>query len=145
MLDVHSVTLQIRICGTELAPKPGRSGCVGFFWGQLFQNRTVSGDLAMLAYIFAIATGLSAAGLVGSGWLLLTGEPVYLGLLGRRGVLLPLRTLVLVFAGPVILLNSAVRMAVDEGRPVGFWCFSGLAAGWAFVEGVTILVVFGVL
>ena len=84
-------------------------------------------------HVFAIATGLVAAGITGSAWAGLTGQRVHIDLLKTESLFLPLRVIALVLHAPIVLLgwglggigsNSALNVPrlLTAIVLAGFWC-----------------------
>ncbi len=95
----------------------------------------------MLKFAFVSAVGLVSAGLVSSLWSVLTGRAVSLGLLADRGLLLPLRVMVLVLSGPVLLIVTGFRQVCGpSGNVFKWWMTLPSAMGWSFVQGVVVVV-----
>lgn len=93
-------------------------------------------------YMATVAVGLTAAGLIRSGWHLATGEVLVYRLPQEPGLLLPLRSLAGALAGPVQLLFFSLRRL--EVSPVQSALLIALSLLWSFFEGVFILTqVFG--
>lgn len=91
----------------------------------------------MLSTLFALATGLAAAGCAGSAWVLLAGEPpgrtIGSARLASRLASVP----ACVLHAPLTLLRIGGALAAS-GRPAGI---ALIAAGalWCFLQGVFIL------
>ena len=98
-----------------------------------------------LAYLYALAVGLTAAGLVSSLWTIATDEEVELSLLldPYPTLVTPLRVMAVLAAGPVTLVYNSVWHLIDR-PPLGLvMLVAGLS--WSFFQGVFILTqVFGV-
>lgn len=95
-------------------------------------------DLIIAA--FATAIGFVGSGIIASFYQLITAQPPKFDiedssiLAGVAGVLL------LMFAGPVILMRNAIRGRLLERRPVGWLAASTCIAGaWSLCSGVVLL------
>lgn len=101
----------------------------------------VCGCCVVYTYLFVSAVGLVTAGLVRNLWPLLTGRDVSLTLLEERDVLLPVRAMVLVLSGPVLLIGAGMRELLDASDGVlKWWLTVPTAMGWSFVQGVVVVV-----
>jgi hypothetical protein len=91
-------------------------------------------------YLLAAATGLVSAGLAGSSWALVTGNPPRLSLLYRVDFLTPLKVLALCIHAPL----GAVRLGMWylEFNPFVAIPLLMLGLGWSFLQGVLILTTF---
>jgi ABC-type nitrate/sulfonate/bicarbonate transport system permease component len=88
-------------------------------------------------YVYAVAVGFVSAGIIGSGWALMTGDRPQFRLLLEPSVFVLFRTLAVVVHAPLIMLCN------------GFWKFLANPAfgsiliaaslGWSFLQGVFIL------
>lgn len=94
-------------------------------------------------YVFAAAVGIVSAGLVGSLWLLLLGQRLYVhDLFYRQGWVSILAALAVVYNAPILLFETGMAW-VSEGRAAGAWLIL-MGTGWSFLQGVFILTqVFG--
>jgi hypothetical protein len=101
-------------------------------------------DLQHAAYLMAVLVGIVSSGLVGSAWVLATGEEARLGRLFDLDpdFLTPFRVLAAVFSAPSAIMLDGFRWLIAQpilGVPI-------LVAGllWSFMQGVFILTqVFG--
>ena len=96
-------------------------------------------DIVYVAYVFAIAMGIVAAGVTGSLWALATGERPRLNLLLEPSVFAPIRALVVVAYAPLMILLWAWRF-ID--RPNTGMLLVAASLGWSFLQGVFILTQF---
>lgn len=89
---------------------------------------------------FAVATGFVSAGVISSFYQLVTAEPARFDLGGDRLVAGVAMVMLLMFAGPAILMRNAVRGRRIEGRPVGWLIAStAIAGGWSLCSGIVVL------
>ncbi len=95
----------------------------------------------VFTFVFVSAVGLVTAGLVSNLWAMITGSRVSLELLGQRDAFWPLRAIVLVISAPVLLLAAGFRELgqVRDGL-LKWWITFPTAMGWAFVQGVVVVV-----
>ena len=93
-------------------------------------------DMVHLAYLYAIAVGIVAAGSVGSMWALATGESPRFSLLLEPSMIAPLQALVVVACVPLMLLFAAWRFA---GSAIVGMLLVVASLGWSFLQGVFIL------
>lgn len=92
-----------------------------------------------LAYLFALAVGLTAAGFVASLWAILAHEEVEISLLldPYPSIATPFRVFAVIVGAPLSLVYNAVWHLIDR-PPLGLLMLvAGLA--WAFFQGVFIL------
>lgn len=90
--------------------------------------------------IFSTATGFVSAGILASFYQLVTDEPARFDIGGDRLMTGVAMIILLMFAGPAILMRNAVRGRMIEGRPIGWLFASGsIAAGWSLCSGVVVL------
>lgn len=96
------------------------------------------GNLGVFAY--TIAVGFVAAGLISSGYQLVTNRQISFELLFQRSSLAVFAVIALVIAGPAVIMRNAIRGRLVENRP-GHWLAMStlLSAGWSFLQGVFIL------
>ena len=95
----------------------------------------------MLNYLFVCAVGLVTAGVVRNAWPLLTGSPVSLQLLAERGLSLPIRSLVLVVAAPLLLISAAFSPASPAtAQLMKWWIVVPAVLGMCFAQGVVVIV-----
>lgn len=95
-------------------------------------------DLFSICY--TIAAGYVAAGLVSSIHQLATSSPPSFQVI-PDGVAGKLWTaLLLIVAGPLILMRNAIRARMIEGRSMGWlMATTALATSWSFVSGVSVV------
>jgi hypothetical protein len=96
-------------------------------------------DIIYVAYVYAVAVGIVAAGVTGSLWALATGERPRFGLLLEPSATAPLRGLVVIIHAPVMLFMAAWRFA---GNPFAGLLIVAASLGWSFLQGVFILTQF---
>ncbi len=96
-------------------------------------------DIVYVAYVFAVAMGIVAAGVTGSLWVLATGESPRFGLLLEPSAFAPIRALVVVAYAPLMILLWAWRF-ID--RPIAGMLLVAASLGWSFLQGVFILTQF---
>jgi hypothetical protein len=96
-------------------------------------------DMVHLAYLYAIAVGIVAAGITASLWTLAVGEEPRFGLLLESSAIAPLRALVIVVTAPLLLLLAAWRYVGSAS--VGMLLVVA-SLGWSFLLGVFILTQF---
>ena len=93
-------------------------------------------------FIWALAalTGLTTAGIAGSGWALVTGERPSIWILSTYSVATPLRVAALVFYAPLAMVKAG--LGYMDHNPV--FAMMVLATGlvWSFMQGVFILTTF---
>lgn len=91
-------------------------------------------------FAYTVAVGFVAAGLIASGYQLVTNKQISFELLFQRSSLAVLAVIVLVIAGPAVIMRNAIRGRLVENRP-GHWLAMStlLSAGWSFLQGVFIL------
>ena len=98
-----------------------------------------------LAWLYALAVGLTAAGLAANLWTLATDEEMELSLLldPHPTLMTPLRVVAVLIAGPVTLVFRAFWHLIDR-PPLGALMLA-LGLAWSFFQGVFILTwIFGV-
>jgi hypothetical protein len=95
------------------------------------------------AFLFSIATGFVAAGLVGSFYRLITSKPPSFQLTSEPMLWQLVGVFTLIFAGPTVILRNALRAQVFENRPPHWMLLSScIAVMWSFLSGVFLLGVF---
>lgn len=91
-------------------------------------------------YVYTVAVGFVAAGLVGSAYQLITNKQIAFEVLFERKKMAALGVLALVMAGPTVIMRNAIKGRLVENRPGHWLAFSTmLSAGWSFLQGVFIL------
>jgi len=93
-------------------------------------------------YIWALAalTGLTTAGLVGSGWALVTGERPNIWILSTYSVATPLRVVALIAYAPLATVKTGLGH-IDH-NPIFAMMIIATGLVWSFMQGVFILVTF---
>ena len=95
-------------------------------------------DLIIAA--FAMAAGFVAAGLIASFYQLVTATPARFDMSADRIWTGTLQVMLLMFAGPVILMRNAIRGRRVDRRPLGWLAASAfVAAAWSLCSGVVVL------
>jgi hypothetical protein len=97
-------------------------------------------ELIHLAYLLTAATGLCAAGVVGSLWTAVRGEAPSFELLLQPHPLLALSVLAVVFHAPLGFIRSGLWHVV--ARPAQGSVLIAAGLGWSFLQGVFILTQF---
>lgn len=89
---------------------------------------------------FATAAGFVAAGIISSFYQLVTANPARFDMADERMSRGLFQILLLMFAGPAILMRNAIRGRLIEGRPIG-WLFAStaIAGAWSLCSGVIVL------
>jgi hypothetical protein len=101
-------------------------------------------EVQHLAYILALAVGITSAGLVGSAWELATGEEARLGDLldPDPDYLTPLRAFAAILSAPRMILVDGFGWLIAQ--PIFGLPLIAAGLGWSFFQGVFILTqVFG--
>lgn len=99
-------------------------------------------ELFQFVWILAGITGITAAGLIGTGWTIVTGTRPSIWLLSRYSPAMPLVVFALVGYGPLAVTKAGLS-DIDNNPAFGMLL---LATGlvWSFLQGVFILTaVFG--
>ncbi|SDU22049.1 hypothetical protein [Stappia sp. ES.058] len=95
-------------------------------------------ELALAAYIGC--AGFVMAGILGSFYQLLTGEPLKFAISVETWVKGVFSCLLCVFAGPFIIMRNAIRGRRLDQRPIGWLVASSTIAGmWSLCSGVFVL------
>ena len=90
--------------------------------------------------VFATAVGFVSAGILASFYQLVTADPVRFDMRDDRLLLGVGQILLLMFAGPAVLMRNAVRGRVIEKRPLGWLAAAAvIAAGWSLCSGIVVL------
>lgn len=91
-------------------------------------------------YMFALATGFVAAGLIGSFYQLVTNRQMTFELLEMNRIQLLFGVMTLTLAGPAVIMRNAIRARLIERRP-GHWLAlsTAISAAWSLLSGVFIL------
>jgi hypothetical protein len=89
---------------------------------------------------FAMASGFVAAGLLSSFYQLVTASPARFDVTSDRVVPGVAQVILLMFAGPVIVMRNAIRARTVDRRPFS-WLAAAvtLAAAWSLCSGVIVL------
>ena len=93
--------------------------------------------------LMALAMGFAIAGLLSSGYQLLTLQPASFGVLheGERNKALAAIPFLL-FAAPFIIIRNTLRGARNGGRNFGFAMMAALVAGlWSLLSGTVVVMV----
>jgi hypothetical protein len=96
-------------------------------------------DLSDLTYVYGMAVGYAVAGLVMSGFHLVTGQPLGFALSGKSGVAAaPLEILLRLVAGPTILVRNSLSV---QGVAGPAWLFLGvtIASFWSLCSGILLV------
>ena len=97
-----------------------------------------------IEYFFSLAMGFAIAGLIATGYQLVTSRPASFRLLQRGPrpatfAAVPL----LVFAAPFIIIRNTIRGAKIEGRSFGFAALAAFLAGfWSLMSGTVVAMAF---
>ena len=97
-------------------------------------------ELYHFVWMLAAVTGLTAGGLAGNGWAMVTGQRPSLWMLSEYSVSLPLKVLALITYAPLALVKSGLSYV--DTNPV--FAVMVMIAGlfWSFLQGVFILTQF---
>ncbi len=96
------------------------------------------GDLILAAYIGC--AGFVAAGILGSFYQLVTGEPPRFALSLESWLKGCASCLLCLFAGPFIIMRNAIRGRRIEQRPLGWLVASSTIAGmWSICSGLVVI------
>jgi hypothetical protein len=91
-------------------------------------------------YVYTVAVGFVAAGLMSSLYQLATNKTVAFEILFQRKARGVLGVLTLTVAGPAVIMRNAIRGRLIENRPGHWLALSTLiSAAWSFLQGVFIL------
>ena len=95
-------------------------------------------DFSDLTYVYGMAVGYAVAGLVMSGFHVITGRPLGFALSGGTGATAPLEILLRLVAGPTILVRNSLLV---EGAAAPLWLFAGvsIASVWSLCSGVLLV------
>jgi hypothetical protein len=122
--------LRLSLCGKVLP----------FHFGIVVKGglKVLLGDLIIAG--FAMASGFVAAGVIASFYQLVTETPARFDISADRMWAGTLKVVLLMFAGPAILMRHAIRARIIERRPLG-WLAASLAvsAAWSLCSGVVVL------
>ena len=96
------------------------------------------GDLYVA--LFAGASGFVAAGILASFYQLVTATPARFDMGSDRLMAGVFQIILLMFAGPVILMRNAIRGRLVEKRHPGWFAASaGIVLAWSMCSGVVVL------
>lgn len=91
-------------------------------------------------YAFAMIMGFALAGASGSLFRLVTKRSISFELAGAGRPVLFLGVVVLMFAGPAVIMRNAIRGRLIENRALYWLALSTLIAGmWSFLAGITLI------
>jgi len=91
-------------------------------------------------YAFAMVMGFALAGASGSLFRLITKRRISFELVGAARPVLFLGVVVLMFAGPAVIMRNAIRGRLIENRALYWLALSTLIAGmWSFLAGITLI------
>jgi hypothetical protein len=94
----------------------------------------------MIILGFATASGFVAAGVLSSFYQLVTETPARFDITADRIWSGTLQIMLLMFAGPVIVMRNAIRGRILERRPLGWLAASTVvAAAWSLCSGIVVL------
>ncbi|WP_181702218.1 DUF6949 family protein [Chthonobacter albigriseus] len=94
----------------------------------------------LIITFFAIATGFVGAGILSSLYQLVTTRPARFDMEGETVLKGIAAIMLLMFAGPVILMRNAIRARLEERRPFGWLAASTVIAGcWSLCSGFVLL------
>ena len=82
----------------------------------------------LLAIAFSVSIGFACAGFAASLYRLILNKQLTFQLVGETTVGLFFGILMLVFAGPGVIMRNALRAQIVEDRPPVWFCFSSLIA-----------------
>lgn len=89
---------------------------------------------------FLIATGFVSAGILASFYQLVTAEPVRFDIEQDKLLSGVMMVLILMFAGPAVLMRNAIRGRMIERRHAGWLVAStAIAAGWSLCSGSVVI------
>ncbi|NJM30262.1 MAG: hypothetical protein HC855_09310 [Rhizobiales bacterium] len=97
-------------------------------------------EVVHIAYLFASATGICAAGSIGSLWTVATGDSPGLGILFDPRPMAVLGVMALVLYAPLYFIKAGAWNLV--ARPIRASILIAAGLGWSFLEGVFILTQF---
>jgi hypothetical protein len=94
----------------------------------------------LLIICFATASGFVAAGVLSSFYQLVTETPARFDITADRIWAGTLQVILLMFAGPAIVMRNAIRGRMIERRPLGWLAASAvIAAAWSLCSGIVVL------
>ena len=95
-------------------------------------------ELYHFVWMLAALTGLTAGGLAGNGWAMVTGERPSLWMLSEYSVSMPLKVLALIAYAPLAMVKSGLSYIDSNPVFAALVTIAGLL--WSFVQGVFILI-----
>jgi Family of unknown function (DUF6949) len=91
-------------------------------------------------YAFAMIMGFALAGVSGSLFRLITKRRISFELAGTDRPVIFLGVMILMFAGPAVIMRNAIRGRLIENRALYWLALSTLIAGmWSFLAGITLI------
>jgi len=97
-------------------------------------------ELYHFVWMLAAVTGLTAAGLAGNGWALVTGRKPSIWMLAEYSVSMPLKVLALITYAPLAVVKSG--LSYIDSNPVFAVMVTLTGLFWSFMQGVFILTTF---
>lgn len=98
----------------------------------------MSSDLVISSFL--IATGFVSAGVLASFYQLVTAQPVRFDFNGDRLLSGVAMVVLLMFAGPAVLMRNALRGRLVEHRHAGWLAASAVIAGaWSLCSGAIVM------
>lgn len=91
-------------------------------------------------WLLAAVTGIVAAGIAGSGWVLVTGDRPRIWMLATYSVSMPIKLVALIIYAPLALIRAGLSY-LDQNPLLGF-AIAGAGLLWSFVQGAFILTTF---
>ena len=91
-------------------------------------------------WMLAAITGLTAGGLAGNGWAMVTGRRPDIWMLSEHSVSMPLKVLALITYAPLALVRNGLS-SIDS-NPVFAMLVMIAGLFWSFIQGVFILTQF---
>jgi hypothetical protein len=91
--------------------------------------------------MFALAIGFAVAGVLATGYQVLTRQPVSFGLLERGPCAAAFAAVpLIVFAAPFIIMRNTIRGRAIEGRPIQMVMIATVIAGiWSLMSGSVVV------
>jgi hypothetical protein len=121
--------------GLKIAPFPNRERAVSFWDGR--EERM---ELWHFVWMLAAVTGMTAAGLIGNGWALVTGERPNIWMLSDYSVATPFRVIALMTYAPLAILKAGLDYL--NQNPIMAVTIIATGLLWSFMQGVFILTTF---
>jgi hypothetical protein len=97
-------------------------------------------DVVSVVYIYTVVVGITAAGLTGSAWAIMSGSRPGFQLLLEPSLLAPVRAMVVVISAPLLILFAGCRKL--DAHPIFGGVLIAASLGWSFLQGVFILTQF---